>query len=162
MNLDQLTIAHFTPLFRRLLVAYQHRIPETWLEETIRTYYQVIRRYDVAIVEKAFEHLINDPETKYFPKANQVGAVCRRFASETKRAVAIQHHDHEPTCPDCQSVYTWQTWYVERFGPHAKPTDFTLADGSTVPLHAITKRICQCAWDRVQSRWSEIERAVSS
>ena len=100
MRLDDLTVAAFGPLFRRLLIAHQRHIAAADLDDTIEVYFDTVRRFAEPIVGAAVEHLIREPG-RYFPKAGELHAACLRYEGEQIRRAGYQHHDEGGGCPSC-------------------------------------------------------------
>lgn len=164
MNLNAISAADFNALFRRLLAGYQHRIPDRWMDESVRTYYQVVRRFETRVVEQAVDALLNDGSVKYFPKAPQLAAICSRLASEERAAHERQHHvAADPLlCLDCGSAFEWRDYYTATFGRAAKDLiEFERHDGTVVLLLKITKLLCGCRWQQILGRLDDAERSAA-
>ncbi|MGE4163882.1 MAG: hypothetical protein AB7G23_19310 [Vicinamibacterales bacterium] len=105
MRLDDLTLADFGKLFRRLLVANQRQLSDDVLEETIAVYFDQVRGFPEPVVAQAIEKLIQEPG-RFFPKAGDVRIACRILEADRSRRQGQQHHrDLEHRCGGCGQVF---------------------------------------------------------
>lgn len=105
MRLDDLTLAEFGVLIRRLLVAYQRHLTDEQLEETIGVYYDQVRGFAEPVVSQAIEKLIQEPG-RWFPKAGDLRMACRGLEADRGRRQGQQHHrELEHRCGGCDQVF---------------------------------------------------------
>lgn len=152
MTTNRLTLSLFQPLFRRLMAAHQHRIPDTWLEETVKVYFEPIRHMPIDVVEEAITTCIEDPAYRFFPKTNQLAGACHKIIRDRSLETARQHRvERNPDqCEDCRTEYAWRTWFSARVGAAGLTNpgafDFERSTGVLVPMLPQTRLLCDCRW----------------
>lgn len=110
MRRDDLTLAEFGPLFRRLMFAYQRLIPAKELEDTIAVYFDTLRRFSEPVVSQAVERLCREPG-RFFPKTGDLYRLCADLEGAATRRLGQQHHvSLEHRCGECGKEF-WVAGY---------------------------------------------------